>query len=97
MLYHLCYIQDMDDLDRHIAETEKANPGFTSLVDAAQQRRAYARKLAAHRKERGLSQTKVAAMMSTSQSIVARVERGSDVKLSTLEKYMAAIGHELPY
>jgi len=44
------------------------------------------------RRERGLSQTEIAARMGTSQSAVARLERGDlDVRLSTLERYPAAV------
>ncbi len=86
-----------DDLERHIAEREKRSPGFAGLVDAAVQRRAFARKMAARRKRIGLSQTQVAARMETSASIVGRVESGADVRLSTLEKYIAALGFELEF
>lgn len=85
----------VDDLERHIAEREKRSPGFAALVDAAVQRRAFARQMAERRKESGLSQTQVAARMETSASIVGRVESGADVRLSTLEKYVAALGFEL--
>ncbi len=84
-----------DDLERHIAERETRSPGFTALVDAAVQRRAFARQMADRRKRSGLSQTQIAARMATSASIVGRVESGADVRLSTLEKYMAALGFEL--
>jgi transcriptional regulator with XRE-family HTH domain len=84
-----------DDLDKHIAEREMRSPGFSALVDAAVQRRAFAREMAARRKKSGLSQTQIAARMETSASIVGRVESGADVRLSTLEKYMAALGLEL--
>ena len=44
------------------------------------------------RREHGLSQTEIAARMGTSQSAVARLERGDlDVRLSTLERYAAAV------
>ncbi len=44
----------------------------------------------------GLSQTEVAARMGTSQSAVARLEAGGvDVRLSTLDRYAAALGHRL--
>ena len=52
------------------------------------------RNLLAARSELGLSQTQVAARMGTSQSAVARLESGdADVRLSTLERYAAALGH----
>jgi transcriptional regulator with XRE-family HTH domain len=57
-------------------------PGFRDLVD----------RLVEERQALGLSQTEVAARMGTSQSAVARLERGdTDVRLSTLERYAAAL------
>ncbi|MBV8982879.1 MAG: helix-turn-helix transcriptional regulator [Acidimicrobiia bacterium] len=48
------------------------------------------------RLELRLSQTEVAARMGTSQSAVARLESGeADVRLSTLERYAAALGRVL--
>jgi len=52
--------------------------------------------LSAEREAQGLSQTVVAARMRTSQSAVARIEQGeADVKLSTVERYAAAIGRQV--
>lgn len=68
-------------------------PGFR---DMARRRRALAERLVELRQASGLSQTQVAARMGTSQSAVARLESGSaDVRLSTLEKYAAAVGSSL--
>jgi predicted transcriptional regulator len=56
------------------------------------------REMAERRVELGLSQTEVAARMGTSQSAVARLEAGDgDIRLSTLERYAAAIGVELKW
>jgi transcriptional regulator with XRE-family HTH domain len=61
-------------------------------------RRALITELVTARKERGLSQTEIAAQMGTSQSAVARLERGDiDVRLSTLERYAAALGQTVDY
>jgi len=68
-------------------------PGFREM---AERRRALAKRLVELRQAAGLSQTQVAARMGTSQSAVARLESGSaDVRLSTLEKYAAAVGSSL--
>lgn len=70
-------------------------PGFREI---AVRRRELVADLVARREEQGLSQTLVAARMGTSQSAVARLERGdADVRISTLERYAAALGAELRY
>jgi transcriptional regulator with XRE-family HTH domain len=69
-------------------------PGFKDMA----QRRRLAGTLADRRISLGLSQTEVAARMGTSQSSVARLEAGSlDVRLSTLERYAAAVGQRLAF
>lgn len=66
-------------------------PGFKEM---AQRRKALASDLVARRVALGLTQTQVAARMGTSQSAIARVEAGAaDVRLSTIERYAAAVGH----
>lgn len=60
----------------------------------AARRRALSEDLLARRISLGLTQTQVGARMGTSQSAVARVEAASsDVRLSTIERYAAAVGH----
>ncbi len=62
--------------------------------EMAARRKALTEDLVARRVSLGLTQTQVAARMGTSQSAVARVEAaGSDVRLSTIERYAAAVGH----
>ena len=69
---------------------ETVFPGFAEMARA---RRALGDELVARRHALGLSQTEVAARMGTSQSAVARLEAGqADVRLSTLERYAAALG-----
>lgn len=70
---------------------ETVLPGFREV---AARRRRLALDLVAQRTGLGLTQTEVAARMGTSQSAVARVEAGgSDVRLSTVERYAAAVGY----
>jgi transcriptional regulator with XRE-family HTH domain len=74
---------------------ETVFPGFREM---AQRRRSLAAALSAKRVELGLSQTEVAARMKTSQSAVARLESGkADLRLSTLERYAAALGQRLDW
>jgi transcriptional regulator with XRE-family HTH domain len=69
-------------------EPRSVFPGFSELVD----------RLVDERLARGLSQTEVAARMGTSQSAVARLERGdADVRLSTLQRYAAALDQRVGF
>jgi predicted transcriptional regulator len=73
-------------------------PIFPGFDDMAARRRALTDALVTRRVELGLSQTEVAARMGTSQSAVARLESGSaDVRLSTIERYAAALGQLLDW
>lgn len=63
-----------------------------------QRRRDLMDELSAARRAHGLSQTAIAARMGTSQSAVARLERGDlDPRLSTLERYAAAVGRTVDW
>ncbi len=71
-------------------------PDFPALLDAAVRRGQLLDGLAAAREALGLSQTVVAARMHTSQSAVARLESADiDAKLSTVERYTAAVGKKI--
>ncbi len=68
-------------------------PGFLEL---AQRRQELLAELVAERRRTGLSQAELASRMGTSQPAVARLEAGGvDVRLSTLERYAAAVGRQL--
>jgi transcriptional regulator with XRE-family HTH domain len=89
---------DQDFLDEVINERTAANPDFPAMVEHALARRHLLRELAAVRESLGLSQTVVAARMKTSQSSVARLETGEcDAKLSTVERYAAALGKQIDW
>jgi len=70
-------------------------PGFEPLaLDTGEVIDALVRR----RNDLGLSQTVVAARMGTSQSAIARLEAGrSDPRLSTLERYAAALDTSVAY
>jgi transcriptional regulator with XRE-family HTH domain len=70
-------------------------PGFREM---ARRRKELSAELTNRRLTVGLSQTEVAARMGTSQSAVARLEAGEgDIRLSTLERYAAAVGMTLDW
>jgi len=73
--------------------TRRHDTVFPGFRDMARRRKDLSVALVHRRLEVGLSQTQVAARMGTSQSAVARLEAGEgDVRLSTLERYAAAVG-----
>jgi DNA-binding XRE family transcriptional regulator len=75
-------------------------PGFREMAlrRMSADRRRLVEDLTAQRRSAGLSQTEVAARMGTSQSAVARLESGdADLRVSTLERYAAAIGSQLAW
>ena len=84
-----------DHLEDYVADRDAREPGFATLVADAEKRRAFGRAMAERRRASGKSQTQVAATMQTSPSIVSRLESGADVRVSTLEKYVAALGLQL--
>ena len=87
-----------DDLEEFIADRARTNPDFPRLVDEALARRQLLRDLAAEREAGGLTRTVVAARMGTSESAVARLEKGeADAKLSTVGRYAAALGKRVEW
>lgn len=87
-----------DFLEELIAERSGANEHFAELVEAALNRRELIRELAEARVSQSMSQTRLAALMGTSQSAVARLESGdSDVRASTLARYAAALGRRIEF
>jgi ribosome-binding protein aMBF1 (putative translation factor) len=75
-------------------------PGFREIAlrRMSDERNRLLADLTARRQAAGLSQTTVAARMGTSQSAVARLEAGEgDVRISTLERYAAAIGSQISW
>ncbi len=84
-----------DDLERYVADRNARKRGFAALVADAEARSAFGRRMAERRRANGKTQTQVAALMQTSAAIVSRLESGHDVRVSTLEKYVAALGLQL--
>lgn len=81
-----------------IEGTELLRSGQTALRRMTSDRRRLLMDLVAQRRAAGLSQTEIAARMHTSQSAVARLEAGQvDVRISTLERYAAAIGSRITW
>jgi DNA-binding XRE family transcriptional regulator len=81
-----------DDLDAIIDEFAAGDSGLPTRVAAILERRELLRQLAALRREQGLTQVELAERMGTSQGQITRLETGADTRLSTVERYAAALG-----
>ena len=84
-----------DPLYEFAATRTVKNPSFLRPVEEGEARRKIGRQLARKRAKHRLTQTVVAARMGTSASVVSKLEAGGDVRLSTLQRYYAAIGETL--
>jgi transcriptional regulator with XRE-family HTH domain len=76
-------------------ELRRRRPPNRERVDAI--KRAVELETALHelRERRGVTQEQLAARIDTSRPNVSRIERGDDIRLSTLQRYVAALGGEL--
>jgi DNA-binding XRE family transcriptional regulator len=81
-----------DDLDALIDELAAGGPSLPDRVAAALGRRELLRQLAEQRRRLGLTQVELARRMHTSQAQITRLESGADTRLSTIERYAAAVG-----
>ncbi len=54
-----------------------------------------AREITKARSDAGLTQAELAAAMGTTQSVISRIERGTNVSIETLNRYVSACGHHL--
>ena len=87
-----------DFLDEIIKESTRQDAIFPQKVGAAFDQRLLMRELATARLAAGLSQTRLAAAIGTSQSQIARAESGDvDVRLSTVAKMSAVLGKRLEW
>lgn len=81
-----------DMFTRHDDTDETEARTLAGLTAAAQADKIYKERLADLRRATGLTQTEVASHMGVSQSGVAAIESPTDVRLSTLARYLDAIG-----
>lgn len=85
------------DVSEHVDDAPDVTP-FPGFRAVDEPRRRVIASLVRARHDEELTQTVVAARMGTSQSVVARLESGdNDMRLSTLERYAAAVGRRLDW
>lgn len=78
-----------------LAAIAAADPERAARIDAYKRAIGDALALADLRDERGVTQNEVAARLDVSQANVSRIEHEEDVYLSTLRRYVTALGGEL--
>lgn len=77
------------------AEMAREVPGFEEQVARKRERLEFALGLQGLRKGRGKRQVEMAEALGMTQANISRIEREDDVRLSTLEKYVDALGGRL--
>jgi transcriptional regulator with XRE-family HTH domain len=75
-----------------VAESTRRDPGFPKLYREAIRRRKLGEALARARKSKGFTQTEVARRMESTQSVVSGIELGANVRISTVLRYVDAVG-----
>jgi len=87
-----------DDLDAYVDERTAREPGFRAQHAAALSRREMMRRMADARLAAERTQTELGAAVGTSQAQIARIEKGdADCRISSVERYAAALGFEVRY
>jgi len=77
------------------AEIIRSNVSFGTVKYDFEIEYAVAREVAKARLDAGMTQADVAAAMGTTQSVISRIERGANVSIETLNRYVFACGRHL--
>jgi DNA-binding XRE family transcriptional regulator len=86
---------EMDDLDRSVAEWKEQNPEHAKGYDEGYENFKIGVLFQLSREQAGMTQEEVARRMGTKKSAISRIENhAEDIRLSTLRKYAKAIGKE---
>ncbi|MGY4771360.1 helix-turn-helix domain-containing protein [Kribbella sp. CWNU-51] len=90
------FVRGNERLDKLLARPEIAGGVAEVEVEAREMDRVYAENLAMIRRASDLTQVEVAEKLGVGQAVVSRLERRSDMLLSTLADYLHATGAEHP-
>ena len=86
----------MDNLEKHIKEFKKKNPKLGKNFELGYEDFKIGAILKIAREESGLTQKDIAKKIGTYKNNISRLENhAEDVKLSTLEKYVSALGKKV--
>jgi len=90
------FVRGNSRLDQLLAKPDVAAGVAEIEVEAREMDRVYAENLAMIRRAGDLTQVEVAERLGVGQAVVSRLERRSDMLLSTLAEYLHATGAEQP-
>ena len=86
----------MSDLQKYIEKRKKIDPEFAEGYDEGYEAFKIGVLLKMERQAAGLTQEEVAQRLGTKKSAISRIENhAEDIKLSTLERFAAAMGKKL--
>ena len=86
----------MSDLQIYIKNRKSRDSGFAEGYDTGYEQFKFGVILKKAREEAGLTQEELAAKLNTKKSAISRIENhAEDIKLSTLGKFVKAVGKEL--
>jgi HTH-type transcriptional regulator / antitoxin HipB len=86
----------MDHLDSYIAKRKRKSKYLSGNFERGYQDFKIGAMLKLAREESGLTQEEIAIKLKTKKSAISRIENhAEDIKLSTIEKFVFAVGKEL--
>ena len=86
----------MSDLNKYIKKRKSMDVKFAEDFDSGYLQFKIGAMLKQAREEAGFTQEELAAKLNTKKSAISRIENhAEDIKLSTLEKFVNALGKEL--
>ena len=86
----------MSDLQKYIRNRKSHDPDFAENYDSGYEQFRIGVVLKKAREEAGLTQEELAEKLNTKKSAISRIENhAEDIKLSTLGKFVSAVGKEL--
>ena len=86
----------MDDLDTHIEEFKSSNPDIADGFELGYEDFKIGAILKMTREESGFTQEEIAVKIGTYKNNISRLENHAlDIKLSTIEKYVHAMGKRM--
>ena len=86
----------MSDLQKYIEERKKKDPAFAKNYDEGYKNFKIGAVLKQSRIEKGFTQEQLAKLLNTKKTAISRIENhAEDIRLSTLEKFVHALGKEM--